>query len=130
MQTDDIHNATPMNNEVSWQVELTVKPGKLDDFQALTSEMVEYTKGEEGVLIYERFISEDGKVVYVYERYANAAYAVAHLQAFGEKFGERFVDMVERKRFTVFGRPSHALREILDQFGATYLDPLDGFSRI
>ena len=130
MKTDDTNNATSMKNEVSWQVELTVKPGRLDDFRALTHEMVEYTKGEDGVLVYERFISQDGKVVFVYERYANSSSAVAHLQAFGEKFGERFVDMVVRKRFTVFGRPNDALKEILDQFGAIYLHPLDGFSRI
>lgn len=118
-----------MNNEVSWQVELVVKPGKLDEFRTLTHEMVEYTKSEQGVLVYERFISEDGKTVYVYERYTNAASAVAHLQTFREKYGQRFVDMVERKQFTVFGKPSDALRAILDEFGATYLNPVDGFSR-
>ena len=68
-----------MRGEVSWQVELTVKPGELDNFRALTREMVESTKGEPGVLIYERFISEDGKVVSAYERYADSAAAVAHL---------------------------------------------------
>jgi hypothetical protein len=31
--------------------------------------------------------------------------------------------MVERIQFTVFGYPSDELRELLDQFGATYLTP-------
>lgn len=119
-----------MGVEVSWQVELAVKPGELDNFRELTSEMVQSTKDELGVLIYERFVSDDGKVVYVYERYADSAAAVAHLQAFGKKYGERFVNMVDRKRFTVFGSPSNELREILDRFGAAYLGPFDGFSLV
>ncbi|MCZ6872985.1 MAG: antibiotic biosynthesis monooxygenase [bacterium] len=117
-----------MTNEVSWQAELAVKPGKLENFRALTSEMVESTRGEPGVLIYERFVSDDGKVVYVYERYADSSCAVSHLLAFGEKYSQRFMGMVERKRFTVFGVPSDELKGILDEFDATYHTPFDGFS--
>ena len=84
-----------MGGEVSWQVELAVKPGEFDNFRALTKEMVESTKGEPGVLIYERFVSKTGKVVYVYERYADSAAAVAHLVAFGELYSERFVNVVQ-----------------------------------
>ncbi|SRR5712692_5737185 len=62
-----------MSDQVSWQVELAVKPGELDNFRTLTEEMVECTRGEPGVLSYERFVSEDGKVVHVYERYADSA---------------------------------------------------------
>lgn len=119
-----------MRSVVSWQVELAVNPGELDNFRALTSEMIESTKGEPSVLIYERFVSADGKVVYVYERYADSAAAVAHLLAFGKIYGERFMKMVDRGRFMVFGTPSDELRRILDGFGATYLSPFDGFSRV
>jgi quinol monooxygenase YgiN len=118
-----------MGEQVSWQVELAVKPGELDNFRALTEEMVEATRGEPGVLSYERFVREDGQVVHVYERYADSAAAVAHLRTFMRKFGERFAGMVDRKRFTVYGTPSAELRGILDGFGATYLEPFGGFSR-
>ena len=112
---------------VSWQVELAIKPGKRDAFRALTREMVESTKGEEGVLIYERFMSDDGSTAYVYERYVNSASAVSHLLAFNKQFGERFVELVDRKRFTVFGVPSDELKRLLDTFNADYHKPLDGF---
>jgi quinol monooxygenase YgiN len=118
-----------MGDQVSWQVELAVKPGELDNFRALTAEMVESTRGESGVLSYERFISEDGRVVHVYERYTDSAAAVEHLRTFGRKFGGRFVGMVDRAQFTVYGTPSAELREMLDKFGATYLEPFGGFSR-
>lgn len=119
-----------MNKQVSWQVELAVKPGELENFRALTSEMVAFTQTERGVLIYERFISTDSKTVYVYERYADADAAVVHLLAFRQKFGVRFSSMVDRQQFLVFGTPSDALREILDGFGATYFHPFGGFSTI
>ena len=118
-----------MNDEVSWQVELELEPGKLDPFRALTEEMVEATRGEAGALIYERFISEDVESIWVYERYADSAAAVVHLRTFAKQFAERFASMVTRKRFTVFGSPSDELRSILDGFDATYLGRFAGFSR-
>ena len=47
-----------MHDEVSWQVELAIEPARFDAFRALTNEMIESTRLEEGVLIYERFLSE------------------------------------------------------------------------
>src|SRR5262245_41602914 len=119
-----------MGNQVAWQVELAVKPGALESFRALTGEMVEATRGEPGVLSYERFVSADGTVVHVYERYADSAAAVAPLRRFEKTFGKRFVDLVDRTRFTVYGTPSAELCRMLDGFGATYLRPFGGFSHV
>ena len=113
-----------MGEQVAWHVELAVKPGALEALRALTGEMVEATRGEPGVLRYERFLSADGMVVHVYERYVNAAAAVAHLRTFERQFSDRFVGLVDRTRFTVYGTPSAELRAILDRFGATYMVPL------
>lgn len=115
-------------NEVSWWVELAVKAGRLEDFRELTGEMVAAARSEEGVLSYQRFISADGRVVHIYERYADSAAARAHLQRFAEAFGGRFSGMVGRTRFTVYGHPSEELRAILNAFGATeYLSPFGEF---
>jgi quinol monooxygenase YgiN len=112
-----------MSDQISWHVQLAVKPGQLDNFRALTTEMVESTRPVAGVLNYERFVSADGNFVHVYERYTDSATAVAHLQRFTKNFSGRFMMMVERTHFTVFGNPSDELRGLLDQFGATYLRP-------
>lgn len=119
-----------MSAQISWHVELQVKPGQLEALCALTNEMVESTKSEVGALIYERFISDDRQIVHVLERYLDSAAALTHLIAFRQVYGERFSRMVDRKRFTVFGAPSRELKEILDTLGATYVTPLAGFSRI
>ena len=57
--------------------------------------------------------------------YTGSAAAIAHLQRFTKNFGGRFMTMVERTHFTVFGNPGDELRGLLDQFGATYLAPFD-----
>ncbi len=116
-----------MGDQVSWRVELAVKPGQLDNFRTLTGEMVESTLAEIGVLSYERFVSEDGQVVHVHERYADSASALAHLRTFEKKFSQRFLSMVERRRFMVFGSPSDELRRLLDGIDATYMRPFGNF---
>jgi quinol monooxygenase YgiN len=117
-----------VTGQVSWLVELTVAPGQLHNFRALTAEMVESTRGEPGVLSYERFVSDDGSVVYAYERYADSAAALAHLDAFETKFAGRFLGMVHRRRFTVFGTPTDELKNVLNRLGATYLRPFGEFA--
>ena len=116
-----------MDNEISWHVELLIKPGQLDCFRVLTGEMVAVTKREPGALSYQRFISADGTTLHIYERYIDSAAALGHLQAFAKIFAERFEEMVERTRFTVFGNPSAELRAVLDGFNAAYLKRFGDF---
>jgi quinol monooxygenase YgiN len=111
---------------IAWHVELTVKPGRLETFQALTSDMVEFTRREAGVLAYQRFVADDG-AVHVYERYADSAAALAHLKNFAAHFSARFGAMVERRSFTVFGDPSDELRDFLLPLGAVFARPFGDF---
>lgn len=106
--------------QVSWCVELAVRPDCLDEFEKLTAEMVISTRAEQGVLAYQRFISDDQQTVYVYERYEDSDAASAHLRKFAAAFGERYGRLVERKHFVVFGDPSDELRALLDNYGVTY----------
>lgn len=86
--------------------------------------MVEAARGERGVLYYERFASDDGQTIHVYERYTDSAAATAHLRNFAATFGERFGAMVERTQFTVFGNPSDELRALLIGYGAAIFSSL------
>ena len=112
---------------VSWLVELTVQPGRLDDFEKLTGEMVASTRAEQGVLAYQRFTSDDRQMIYVYERHEDSEAAAEHLRKFAATFGDRYANMVDRKRFVVFGDPSDELRTLLDEYGATYHRPFGSF---
>ena len=101
-----------MSDHVAWHVELTVRPGALEAFRELTAEMVAATRAEPNVLIYERFVSADGSVVHVHERYAHSAAAVAHLRKFGRIYSTRFATLVDRMRFFVYGSPSAELPDL------------------
>jgi quinol monooxygenase YgiN len=113
--------------QISWWVELAIRPGCLDAFETLTGEMVAATRGESGVLAYQRFISEDRQTVHVHERYENSDAAIAHLVKFAALFGDRYANLVERKRFILFGEPSEALRTLLGRYAASYHRPFGPF---
>jgi len=119
-----------MRGEVSWQVELSIDREQFDEFRSLTIEMIESTKLEKGVLVYERFFSEDYNKIFVYERYASSEAAISHLRTFREKFGYAFAQLAKRERFLVFGEPNQELEEILSSFDAKFLRPLGGFSAL
>jgi len=118
-----------MPDQVSWLLELAIKPGRLDDFKAVMEEMVESTRGEPGALSYEWFITDDGTAVHLYERYADSDAVMTHLGTFGEKFAGRFLGACDPTGFTVLGDPSAEARAVLDGFGAGYMGFLGGFVR-
>lgn len=113
---------------IAWQVELAVLPERLDAFCALTACMTAAAAGEEGVLVYERYLDADARIVYAMERYADSRAAVAHLQAFRKNFAAAFENLAERRRFLVFGTPSAELHALLADYGATFLNRMDGRS--
>ena len=118
-----------MSNEVSWNLQLEVRDGGLDDARALMSEMVEATRSEPGAVGYEWFISADGAVCHINERYADSAAALEHLGAFGAQFAERFLGVFSPTALHVYGDPSADARAALAGFGAVHLDHFGGFRR-
>jgi quinol monooxygenase YgiN len=118
-----------MEDQVSWVIELAVKPGELEAFKALMEEMVAGTSLEPTSLGYEWFISDDSGTVHIYEKYADSEAMVSHVTGFLANWAKRFMGAVDVKRFTVYGSPNAAAREILDSMGAVYLGPWGGFSR-
>jgi len=113
--------------QVSWYVELAIRPGCLEAFAKLTEEMVAATRAENGVLSYQRFISDDRQTIYAHERYESSKAAADHLRKFAAVFGARYAGMVERKRFVVFGNPSDDLKALLDIYQVTYHRPFGPF---
>ncbi len=119
-----------MSDNVHWLLDLNIKDGKLDDFKAVMNEMIEATRANEpGTLIYEWFISEDGKSCHIYERYVDSAATMIHLGSFGEKFAERFLAALEPTRFMVYGNPNDEVRAALEGFGAVHMSQIGGFAR-
>jgi quinol monooxygenase YgiN len=118
-----------MGEQVSWLLELAVKPGKLDELRAVVDDMVESTKAEPGALSYEWFVTDDGATADVYERYADSQAVLAHLATFGQTFAGRLLATVDVTRWTVFGNPSDEARQAMDRSGASYMGAFAGFVR-
>ena len=108
-----------MATTVSWNLQLSVQEGRLDEARSLMSEMVEATRAEAGTLGYEWFLTEDGTTCHICERYADSAAALEHLGNFGANFAERFLACFAPTGFYVYGEPSDEVRAGLAPLGVT-----------
>ncbi len=118
-----------MDDQVSWQLEMTVKPGELDNLKALIKEMVESSRAEPGTLNYQWCISDDNTTVHNFDRYSDSAAAKTHLDGFLANYAGRYMAAVDTTRLTVYGAPSDEVKEILNGFGGVYYGLIEGFTR-
>jgi quinol monooxygenase YgiN len=118
-----------MPETVSWNLQLTVQTGQLEQARSLMTEMVEATAKESGVMSYEWYLSDDGAACHTVEGYRDSDAALEHLGNFGAHFAERFMTCFAPTAFWVYGEPSAEVRGVLDGFGAVYLGSLGGFRR-
>ena len=117
-----------MSDVISWNLQLSVNDGQLDNARALMVEMIEATAQEAGAMGYEWFLSADGTACHINERYRDSAATMEHLGNFGANFAERFMTCFTPTAFHIYGEPSDEVRGVLDGFGATYFGPLGGFA--
>lgn len=118
-----------MSNKISWNLQMTVRDGQLDDARKLVDEMASATLEEQGTQGYEWFLSGDGRNCHINEQYADSDAVMAHLGNFGSRFADRFLACFDVTAFSVYGDPSEEARAVLDGFGAAYFGWLGGFSR-
>ncbi len=117
-----------MSDEVFWIVELAIKPGQHQALTALMDEMIAATEtNEPGTLGYLWFV--DGDRCHIYERYADSAAVLEHMNNFGTKFAKRFLAALEPERFTVYGSPSDEAKKVLAGMGAVFMAQAAGFQR-
>lgn len=118
-----------MSSNISWNLQVSIRQGRFDDFKSLMHEMIESTRAEPGALVYEWFLNEDKDTCHLYERYADSDSVMTHLGNFGSRFAARFLESVQPTALTVYGEPNDAVRKGLAAFGAKYLGPFGGFNR-
>ncbi len=119
-----------MATHVSWMLELDIQSGREEDFRALMKEMVSATDANEaGTLTYEWSINADGTVCHILERYVDSAAVLTHLATFGEKFANRFLEVLKPTRLFVYGSPNAAVKEALAGFNPVYMESVGGINR-
>ena len=118
-----------MDKELFWLFTLELKPGQLDAFKTMVTEIVPLAEKEPGTLAYQWSLNHDQTVAHIYERYADSDAFVSHVEQTFSAFAERFLSMVRVVSLVVYGEPDEACRKALDTFNATYMTLFDGFSR-
>jgi quinol monooxygenase YgiN len=118
------------SRHVAWMFELAVREGREADFHALMGEMAEATeRNEHGTLDYEWYVSDDGRRLHIFERYADADAAMTHLGTFGERYMARFFDVLAPERLTLYGAPDERVRGALAQLAPPVMPRVAGFRR-
>jgi quinol monooxygenase YgiN len=117
-----------MSAQISWLLEAEILPGKLEDFRAVARDLIANTKPEPGALDYEWSLGPDNKTAHIFERYADSAAVLAHVQGFGA-FAERFLGACRPVRFSVYGKPSAKVKAAIGDLGPVYFSELGGFSK-
>jgi len=118
-----------MRDEIYWLVTCRVKPGRFAEFREVVKPLVAATKAEPGSLAYDYTVSEDEKLVHIFESYRDSESLVSHVTTVFPQFADAFNECVDITAFIVFGTPDSEAKAILDGFGSTYMRPFEGFTR-
>jgi len=117
-----------MSDQISWLLEVEILPGKLDDFRAVARDLIASTEPEPGTFDYEWHLSPDEKTAHIFERYADSAAMIKHVEGFGN-FAARFMAACRPVRFSIYGKPNAEAKAALADLGPVYFSELGGFSR-
>ena len=110
-----------MDNDLFWLFTLKIRPGKLDAFKRLVSQIVLATHEEPGTLAYQYAVNDDQTIVHIYERYRNSEAFVVHVELTFAAYAEEFLSLVWIESLVVYGAPNAEARKALDTFDATYM---------
>ena len=126
-----------MSDNVFFIVGLEVNPDQSHELRSVMEEMVRVTRDDEpGTLNYEWFLNADGTECHIYERYADAAAAVAHSRTFAPELAQRS-QAFPPIRLTAYGKLDQEVREkrlvpllaAVPGIELVVLEPLGGFAR-
>ena len=118
-----------MAGYIETDFQLSIKEGKLDDFKAIVSTMVDITKmTEPNTLVYEYHINEDGTECHLLETFKDSDAFMVHLGNVGHLFDTLFGSAI-MTRAKIYGNPSTELQQALDPLGVEYFAHLNGIER-
>lgn len=96
-----------------------VKPGKAEQYRAHVSEATELVESEEPQMIaFNSYRSEDGTEVSTVQVHPDADSMDTHFKLFRERLSDRALDALDSYEVNVYGTPSQASREFLEQMAA------------
>ena len=117
-----------MTDNVYWVLRAEVGQQGVRPIQELAKRFCEQTKQEHGTLDYEWSFNADQTQLHVYERYADSAAALTHIQNVGPLLPE-FMALTQNIRFEVYGEVSEEIKGALSELDVQYFQIFEGFHR-
>jgi quinol monooxygenase YgiN len=116
-------------SDVAYLFELTIEPGKQDEFAKLATGYTEAVRaGENGTREYQWWLAEDGSRCLLKETFDSSESLLEHLANVGPSLPE-LLAIAPITRFEVFGELSAEARTAVDELGAVHFSHLVGFTR-
>lgn len=115
-----------MNNEIICVFKLSLKSNLYQNFEKLVANIVNATQKEPGTLTYQYSVNDEKNIIHIIERYKENS-LLSHIDTTFSPFADEFLSLVKITELTVYGNPSNEEKSRLDNFGAQYLTPFNGF---
>ena len=120
-----------MAQDIHTTLHVTVKEGKIEEFNRLVEEMCKAVEDNEpGAKRYQFFLNDDETQYVLNESYVNIEAVLAHLKgAAVQIILPKIFNICKINRFEVFGDVTDELMKTLAQMGGVNYHFLNGFSR-
>lgn len=119
------------DTRLHWLAEFSIHEGKREEFTRLARDIIAAVDATESkALVYEWYISADGRTCVVDEWYADADAARAHLNGEAPKLLPGILEVSTFTGLRVFGDVScPELKALLSSFGAVFCGRMGGITR-
>lgn len=117
------------NNTIHVHLKIGVPSENTADFRELMDELVERARQEQGTLVYEWYMEDDGVTWHTVERYADGASGDLHVKGFADHYAGRFFELVDGCEAIVSDNATPYIRGVLEAVKPVYLRQQGGFDR-
>lgn len=115
-------------NQVQYVIEMSISPGKVDEFKKLAQDAIEFGKTKSNVIGYRWYFNDDKSKCYLLEQYPDSAALLPHLDGVGQIL-QKLLQVSKITRFEVFGNISPEAMKVLSGVGAKNFGYWNGFVR-
>ena len=117
-------------NRVRVLVDIDIHPGKFDEFEAITKQMVTVSEQEPGTIAYHFVLSADHSRARLIEGYTDAAAVAAHFNGPAvQQLVPQLMRIATPARMEIYGDPGPQVATMAGAFGAEVFTAWEGFDR-
>jgi quinol monooxygenase YgiN len=115
---------------VRFVVDVSIREGKLDEFESIARSMIAITQNESGARDYDWYFSTDHRRCRILETYVDGDAVLAHMRGNAvQVLIPKMLEISDITRFEVYGDPGPTAARMLADVGAEMFDIWDGISR-